>query len=286
MRTLIVLALAAVVAACSSSAAASPSPAPTNPPSPSPAAVLYPIDTSAASLVLRIDTAGGFMATGAALARVPDFSLYGDGRVIVPGGQIAIYPSPLLPAVAEAHLTAAEVQRLLAAADAAGLLGPDGSYGGPGMPDAGQTVFTLTVAGKTHVISATTAMAGASADPADPTTRIAAFRASLGDLSALLGRTVTETMYEAPGYRVFLSAAGPVDATASSASVVDWPLATDPAKAGPTAADGITCMAVTGTDTATFAKAATTANATTIWRASSGNYLAQVRPLLPNEQHC
>jgi hypothetical protein len=284
MRSLVILAIAAVVAACSSGAAASPSPAPTTAPSPSASAVPYPIDTSAGSLVLRISTAGGFIGPSADLARIPELSLYGDGRVVLPWTPTG--DAPLIPGMLEERLSAAEVQKVLAAADAAGLLGADATYASPGMPDAGMTTFRVRVAGTTHVVSASGLGADPSGlDPADPRAALAAFRASVGNLAAMLGRSVEPVEFHPAGYRVYLSAAQ-LDPTAPSSATLDWPLASDPATGAPTLADGVTCQAVMGADAATFAKAAASATPTTLWRAASGLWLAQVRPLLPDEHGC
>ena len=95
---------------------------------------------------------GGFIAPQAQLHRVPLLALYGDGRLIVPGPQIELYPGPALPNLQVRAVSEAGIQAILAAARAAGLLGPDRQYDGH-MPDVPTTTFTVVADGARHVVS-------------------------------------------------------------------------------------------------------------------------------------
>ena len=52
-------------------------------------------------------------------------SIYGDGRVITQGAQIMIYPARRSRACGSRRITEEGLQKVLAAAAEAGLLGPD-----------------------------------------------------------------------------------------------------------------------------------------------------------------
>src|SRR5207249_8230596 len=103
-------------------------------------------------LILRIDMVGGFIAPQAQLHRVPLLALYGDGRLIVPGPQIEIYPGPALPNLQVRTVSEAGIQAILAASRRAGLLGADRQYNG-GLPDLPTTTFTVVAGGARHVVS-------------------------------------------------------------------------------------------------------------------------------------
>jgi hypothetical protein len=281
MRKLIsILAIPLIAAACTGSATGTPSgtAAGTASSAPSQAAAKYQVATGADSLILQIASEGGFISPSFQLTRTPLLALYGDGRVIVPGAVDASLPQPLLPNLRQQHVTPAEIQKILAAADAAGLLGPDATYGGPGMPDAPNTVFRTTVAGVTHIINASAEGVGAQ-------TKLGDFENSVLDLSTLLGRTVADDgPYQPAGLNVFSSVAAQPDATAP---VVTWPLSADPATAGGTTlVDGVRCLAVKGADLAPFLAAAKTATGASVWKAPSGEYSVSVRPLYPEESGC
>ena len=74
-------------------------------------------------LVLRVATGGGFVPVEYNLKAVPGFSLFGDGRLIVQGPVIEIYPGPALPNLQVSQLTEEGVQAILEEGRAAGLLG-------------------------------------------------------------------------------------------------------------------------------------------------------------------
>jgi len=278
MRKLIsILAIPLIAAACTGSATGAPAGTASSAPS-QPVAQKYPVATGADSLILQIASEGGFTSPSFQLTRTPLLALYGDGRVIVPGPISATSPGPLLPSLHQQHVTPAEIQKIMAAADAAGLLGPDATYGGPGMPDAPNTVFRTTVAGVTHLINA-------SAEGVAAQTTLGDFENSILDLSKMLGRTVADDgLYQPAGINLFSSVASQPDATQP---IVTWPLAADPATAGGTTlVDGVRCLAVKGADLATFLAAAQTATSVTIWKAPSGEYTVSVRPLYPEESGC
>jgi hypothetical protein len=299
MRRLVPFLGICLAAAGCVNAAASPTAAPSQSPAgatSTPAATpRYAVATGTANLVLRIQTSGGFVAPGFLLTTVPGFALFGDGRIIVPGPTPEISPAPLLPTELVMQVTPAEIQKIVAAADAAGLLGPDASYPMVGIADAGTTDFTTVVAGRAHRISAyALAEAGngdgrTSGDPAVDAARarLSTFRSQMMDLGTFLGRQVPTQTFVPAGLRVFLSDAGPADSTQPTAQTLAWPLTTDPAKAWEqTTNPGTNCVALTGADLATFTAAASNASPGTVWTFGSARYAVAVRPMYPNESTC
>jgi hypothetical protein len=288
MRTLVsILAVSFLAAACAGSGAsgsAAPSPTPSSSPK-------YAVEAGPDKLTLRLTDEGGFVAPGFLLTRLPRFALYGDGRVIVPGPVVAISPGPLLPNLRQLHVTPAEMQMIVAAADADGLLGPDATYTATNISDASTSVFTTIVDGGTHVISAyalSESGTGANATEAAARAKLQDFQAKILDLAGFLGRPVSDAeSYQPTAMRVFLSSAQAPDPSGPTPQVVTWPLVADPASTGQaTANDGVRCVALSGTDLTAFMAVARTANTLTIWTAASGRYAVSVRPLYPEESGC
>jgi hypothetical protein len=282
-----------VAAACSapvhdgSSASAPPTSGPSSGQS---AAPRYAVETGADRSILRISDQGGFTAPGYQLIRTPRFALYGDGRAIVMGPVDSIYPGPLLPNIRQVHVSSADIQTILAAADAAGLLGQDANYNDANISDATTTVFATRVDNVTHVIrvyaldEATTSQSG---DVGAARARLRAFQSKVLDLPAFLGRSIADEAYQSTSMRVFTSRKQTLDQVSPSPQVVAWPLAADPATAGQTTdTEGIRCLLLSGSDLAAFMTVATTANNATIWTAPSGRYSVSVRPLYPDESGC
>jgi len=145
-RLIAVSVVALVAAACAAGGAGSrpsPSPAPSGPPR-----IAHP--TGASELVLRIGYDGGFVAPGYFLTRLPQVSVYGDGRVVTEGPVIEIYPGPALPNLLVSRVSEAGLQAMLAAAADAGLLGQDRHHDCVGIADAPTTTFVVSADGATH----------------------------------------------------------------------------------------------------------------------------------------
>jgi hypothetical protein len=288
-----ILAAGVLVAGCTAAGDGSGGPSGTagsNSPSPVPA---YAYDHSPTALLLRIDSGGGLVPIDFFLDHLPRLSLYGDGTIVFPGAVDTIYPSPLLRNLRAVQATPAEVGRILAAADAAGLLGPDADYTVGGIMDAPTTTFTVFVAGRRHVVSAyALGIDGpAGADPAVTAARarLLEFGALLADLGKFLGRDISAAGAYAPtSMRVFTAAYDPAtDGAGVTRQELAWPLTVDPGSGGELAGAGAyRCLALTGSDLAAFMTAAATANALTIWKAASGRYTTLVRPNLPDESGC
>jgi hypothetical protein len=292
MRQLLLAGICLMAAACSNSTQT-----PLTTPSATPAVTAtpttpkYAVETGADKLILRISTGGGLIAPASALTLTPEFALYGDGRIIVPGPQMEMFPAPMLPNLLVMRVTPAEIQTILAAADKDGLLGPDAAYRSGGIADAGTTTFVVKVNGATHRISADALMEsgnGENAPDAAVRARLLEFRDATSNLSTLLGRSVAAAeAYQPASMRVFVNTAPTPDASATGIQILPWPLAANPATAGaPTLADGITCLLLSGANLTTFVTAAKTANALTVWTFASGRYSARLRPLYPDESGC
>jgi hypothetical protein len=262
----------------------------------SPGGIPHP--TGANDLVLRIDVGGGLMGPSGTLGQIPMLSIYGDGRVIVTGPQIELYPGPALPNVITYRISEEGLQKILENAEAAGLLGPDAHYDYPFVADGATTTFTVVARGATHVISAYHL---AEPDPGhdgqlDPDVvrargALLAFEQRVSDIRGFLGPTVVmepEAPYQATGMRIYAMPAQPEQGGGIEANFQDWPLSTPLSAFGaPTGGfEGMRCGTVTGDELKTLTPLLQAANQATLWRSAGATYQLILRPLLPDESGC
>jgi hypothetical protein len=276
------LAIGLLAAACTGAGASG---------SPATPAPTYNVAPGADQLVLRIATGGGLVPIEFTLTHMPWFALYGDGLIVTKGPVDAKYPGPLLPNLRQMRVTPAEIQKILAAADGAGLLGPDARFDATGIFDAGTTTFTTIVDGKTHTIGAYALgyeAAKVDAAIADARKRLSAFEDELGDLAAFLGRKISDAgAYDAAAMRVFARPADSSEQNGQTRPVVAWPLNVDPGTAGEAMKVPKTrCLVLTGPDLEAFLAVAKTADSLTLWTYGTNRYSVLVRPLYPDETGC
>jgi hypothetical protein len=276
---------------------AQPSASPGATDAPGPSATIAHL-SGATDLVLRIDTGGGLVPPGFFLAHLPDISVYGGGRIVTQGPVDEVYPGPALPDLRVTRVSEAGIQRILAAAREAGLLGPDATYPYPGIMDAPTTTFVVGADGATHTTSAYALGIGQDAvgitpEEAAARVRLVAFSGQFGDLQAWLGSDVVaaEAPYVFDAVRMLITPGEPTTTgTDNTPTVVDWPLAEPLATSG-TPLDGVgqpgmRCMLVTGDDLATVLPLLEAANQRTYLRSAGATWAMSLRPLLPDEAGC
>jgi hypothetical protein len=99
-------------------------------------------------VVVRVVIEGGFAAESREPARLPEVSVFGDGRVITQGPTTLEYPGSALPNLQEFRLTRDGLAAVVDEARAAGLLDvPPPDYGDAGITDQATTTVTLRVDG-------------------------------------------------------------------------------------------------------------------------------------------
>ncbi|MFN2589947.1 MAG: hypothetical protein ABR518_04175 [Actinomycetota bacterium] len=236
-------------------------------------------------LVLRVEVGGGFVPAEARLLQIPGFSLFGDGRVVITGAQIEIYPGPALPNLQVRSVTEEGVQAILEAARAAGLEGPDRHHDNPTVIDAPSTTFTVIADGYRHV---TTVDALHEGDPAHQELR--AFDEKLGNLEPWLpkGSVTAEEPFRFAGLRVFVMPEFPEGGEELPQEEKAWPVSTPlssfgtPVKGQP----DVRCGVVEGSDLEALRPLAQDANQLTPWRSGDEVYHLVFRPLLPDESGC
>lgn len=267
------------------------SPGPSQAASPSSGAVIaHP--TGPKDVILRMATGGGFVAPGTLLAEIPEFSLYGDGTVVArdlatsyvepsPPGGVA-HRTPFQTA----HLTEAEVQRILADTIGPGGLGDAKEVYVPCcVADAPSTTFTLRAGGLDKTVTVGALGIEAPSQGTDQAERTA-FQELAARLVALDLGTSAAT-YEPAAYRGVLS-----DAVSPDPSVATrpWPWTAF----GP---DGFTSSSAAGAmpiPTRTLSAADVEdlgiddleggADAITLKTVAGKVYLLALRPLLPDER--
>ena len=198
------------VAACSSggalasSAASSPSPeSPSIAPSPTVGAIAHP--TGADEIVLRYEDIGGFTPPEWQAARLPYFTLYGDGRVVfqqttaeVPPREDNVFVGPPLRT---ALLSEDQVQELLEyALTDGGLAIAKTDYQNPMIADVPTAVFTVNAANDSKTVSVVGL--GMENQPGPDTVvlkQLAALGERLRDFDQ--GGTLPSEPYLAPAYR-------------------------------------------------------------------------------------
>ena len=249
-------------------------------------------------LLLRVQSTGGFIAPLALYQRYPTFSLYADGTVITEGAQIDIYPQPALPPLLATHISDAGVQAILRAAEQAGLTVPDVTYHGAVMPDAPDTVFTLSVNGHTHRITVTAlgsqSRPGMSTAEIHARTALASLSSKLMDLRSWLpaGSVGQDQPYVPTAMDVFVKDGAPKDPGGTLHEPdIAWPLATPLASLGgplPTQLSGgpTRCGVVDGADLKLLWPKAERANQLSPWVSEGQRFGLSFRPLLPDELGC
>lgn len=259
-----------------------PTTGPTDAPTPTPTASAAAIDPDIA--VVRIEQVGGMLPISMTLQFYPTVALYGDGRLILEGPQIEIYPGPALPNLLVTHVSQRGVEQVLAWAAEAGMVGEDRTLGEP-LLDSGVTQFTITGPGGSHRTAVT------NFDEADPP--IAAtkqFMELMQNLRQWLPDDIAsdETAYEWDRLRIISSPADPtVVADPELVSELDWPLA-DLATLGESLSEPAQyrCFVVEGDDLATLRPMVAQANQLTWWNSGSEAYQLQLHPLLPDDEDC
>lgn len=253
--------------------------------------------TGADQLVLRVATGGGFVPYEYTLRSLPGFSLYGDGRLLVEGPQIEIYPGPAMPNLQVSRVTEEAIQAILEEARSAGLLGADASYDFPCVTDLPTTTFTVAAEGVTHTVSAYALGFDEGSEPVscgdfevdvEARAQLSEFWRKLGDLRSWLpeGSIGAEEPYTPSEMRVYVQPYRSDPQLEQSA--VQWPLDGPLGSFGdqdPNLTD-IRCGVVGGADLQVLLPEALAANELTPWTSGGEQHGLIFRPLLPDEHTC
>lgn len=246
------------------------------------------------AVVLRVVTGGGLLPPGYALRQIPEFTLTADGRVILQGPQIEIYPGPALPNVVVRPVTPAGIQAIVEAARRAGLGGPDRSYLDPTVADAPTTTFTFLDGGRTHVVSVYALDfgedVGLSVSPGEEQARerFSEFRSRLFGLDSWLpsGSLGEESEFVFDELRIYVQRYSPPEDLPQPS--VEWPLQ-EPLGSfgrGVAALPGTRCGTISGPELDTLMPLLRAANELTPWRSGGLDHTLILRPLLPGESGC
>jgi len=244
-------------------------------------------------LVLRIERVGASRTPGRALAELPPFSLYGDGRIISPGLEPDLYPRPALPSLEVGRLRPAGLEQVLQAARSAGLVGPDRVLPRPlhEVADSPSIVFRLWTEGGFHT---TTAPSLVDAPPNTPERQalLTLHEKLVVDRWSWLGHGLEPGggPYAWDRLRVVAVPDDPSSAPVPERTrVIDWPATTLLQRFGeavPEEGPGVRCGVLAGADLATLRPALAASHELTFWRSGGLTFRLLLRPLLPDESIC
>ena len=229
------------------------------------------------------------------LAALPVGTIYGDGRVIRPGAQIAVEPPPALPSLQVTTLDSAGVDAVLAKAAAAGLVGADRELRMPTEADPTITAFDIFLDGKRRRTIVESLDEIADDDPRFPPksqeerAAMKAVVAMLTDPASSLASNIVgeDAVYAPTAVGVLVSAAADAEPSTGEPTVVEWPLA-DLATIGEPigGVESLRCAVVDGEEWTTLQPLASSANQATQWSSGGATYALKFRPLLPGEEGC
>jgi hypothetical protein len=232
----------------------------------------------AGEIVLRIGSHGGFVAPETVATRLPEITVYGDGRVITDRSGLTVRT-----------ISADAVQRLVTLAIAAGV-GGGADYGRPSISDSPSTYFIVeTDAGRLESSVEGLAISdGLSESQLAARAPLADLRNSLVDLAATLGDDAgPETPYQPTAVA---AVSRPWGEAAAQQPERAWPGPALPGQPLPVIAlrgpNDLSCVDVTGADVPTVLAEAGVASEHTPWTWAGARYQVWLRPLLPDERGC
>jgi hypothetical protein len=234
--------------------------------------------------VVKIEQVGGMLPPWMTLGFYPSVALYGDGRLILQGPQIDIYPGPAVPNLQVLYISQRGVQQVLDWAAEAGLQGEDRQLGEP-LLDAGVTQFTIVRPEGTHRTSVTNL-----GEPGLEIAAAAQFQELMLNLRQWLPDDIAsdEAPYEWDRLRLVSSPADPTAvADPDLATELDWPLE-DLATLGVSLSEPAQyrCFVVEGDDLATLRPLVEQANQLTLWNSGGEQYQLTLHPMLPDDEDC
>ncbi|EFC85909.1 hypothetical protein [Parafrankia sp. EUN1f] len=262
---------------------------------------------SADSVAIRVDVLGGMVTVDMQAVRLPSVVVYQDGRVITRDPSPAGGPGPALPALQLRRISAADVQKLVDLAVAAGV-GGDRDFGQPRITDSSTTRFTVRTADGVRTTSVyalseyTPAMGGSELTARQRSAREALeqLQDALTDLPTTLGpRAVSEPEpYTPAAVAAFVeprpegcpsapSGGGPLAGCdpATGTGVPAWPGPSLPGEPFGSLTR-TTCATVSGDQARELLAVARTAVSTTRWTSDGRQWMVRFRPLLPDETGC
>jgi hypothetical protein len=236
--------------------------------------------TGASDAVVRVVTSDGFTAESRRPARLPQLSVFGDGRVVTVGPTTLETPGAALPNLQELRVTGDALRRILQEARVAGVLDdPAPDYGDPGVTDQATTTVTVRADGATHRVSVyalgfTGRVSGVTPEQSQNRRRLQRFIERAGDPGALGGDVVpgSTRRYEPTAIAALVH---PSDTTAGATHA--WPLGD---------LTGTECTVYEGAELATVLDVARTAREGDAWESAGATYSVAFRPLLPDERTC
>lgn len=302
---LAIVIVALLVAACaragSSPGASGGNPSPSaSPPNGGTGAIEHPGGNDP---ILVIEYTGGMLPVQSTITQLPNLVILGDGRVLMQGAQVELFPGPLMPPLLERTLTEEGIQLVLRAIAETQLFSGDLDLRGVmnTVADAPNTVFRLNAGGREMTVSVYGLgfIDAAHPPPNVPAAEINAHRVltTLSERLATLDSWLPASAWEAEvwhGYepaalRLYLrdTTGEPAEPGIPAEPARDWPIdGEDPATFGqeePLFGDGTRCGAVEGDAAAAWLAEVGAANQLTRWTDGERQFSIVARPLLPHE---
>ena len=267
----------------------------------SPAAYASVPHPAGSEMVVRIAWTGGFVPYEFIFTSVPRFTLLGDGRVLVEGPQIDIYPGPALPNVQVRRLTEEGIQSILFRISETGLFDQSHSYNAATqfIADANSTVFTVRADNREVVVDVyalglltdpNMAPSGIPTDELEAHDRLTALESDLLNLDAWIPADdwadATWQSYEPDALRLLVANidAQPPKPDGLDSEPIPWAGTTDPDQFGTASSiQDFRCGVVSGAEGAAWYAALSQANQLTRWSHDGHLYSVTPRPLLPDE---
>jgi hypothetical protein len=242
-------------------------------------------------VMLRVSTGGGFVPVEYNLTQLPEFTLYGDGTVIVTGPVIMIYPGPALPNLQTTTISEEAIQAILSAAREAGLFTNGVDYGQPQVTDLGTTTITVNADGTTYqadiyALGAESGAGGLTLEQQQARGAISDLTGKLLDLTAFETGELQWTAYEYPALAVFSRTVDPgLDPGTDGVEPnrLEWPLGDLITIGEAVQPEGYRKVVISGEDLATLQPLLNEATQITIWTVGDSEYNLYFRPLLPDE---
>ncbi len=236
------------------------------------------------AVVLTVTVEPGFGPVELLYDPLPQYVLYGDGRLIAPGPVPTIYPSPLLPELQVVRLGDAQMGDILDAVADAGLDVARDVYFtelSDVVADASNTALTyVDETGTEHRMSVLALGVGEEREPEVT---------SLQRLIDVLERTVADAdsieLYQPYRYQIVISQSGGAE-EGEAAEVRPWPLPIAAVDSERVSSGILGCVVVDGADAAQLSGTLADASQLTLFQDRGTVYRLTIRSLLAYEVGC